>query len=97
METIYNVLNKNEQLLKIAKTDLYRRRVTIFNEFFREVYKRMNFGLLSEDKLVYAVTLSQVKLGETPLARDFLGVFKPNTVMETSFSPAFMNGRLAAQ
>ena len=34
METIYNVLNKNEILSKIPKNDLQKRRTTIFNEIF---------------------------------------------------------------
>jgi len=58
MDTILNVLNKNESLQKIGKTELKKRRVCIFNEFFREMYKRMNFTLLSDDKLVYAITLA---------------------------------------
>jgi len=42
METVYYVLNKNEQLAKIPKHEVDKRRVTIFNEFFRDVYRRMN-------------------------------------------------------
>lgn len=34
---------------------------------FKEIYKRMNFSLLSDDKLVFAITLAQVKLGENSL------------------------------
>jgi hypothetical protein len=34
METVYNLLNKNENLSKIPKTDLEKRRIVIFNEIF---------------------------------------------------------------
>ncbi|CAD8134930.1 unnamed protein product [Paramecium octaurelia] len=97
MDTIYNVLNKNEQLQKIPKQDLIKRRILIFNEMFKEIYKRMNFSLLQEDKLVFAITLAQVKLGDNTLGQEFLNVFKPPTVMETTFSNTFLQGKLSIQ
>lgn len=64
MDTVYYVLNKNELLQKVPKGELEKRRLIIFNEFFREVYRRINVSLLSEDKLIFAVKLSEVKLGD---------------------------------
>lgn len=64
MDTVYYVLNKSENLQKIPKTEVEKRRITIFNEFFREVYRRMNQALLFEDKIVFAIKLVEVKLGE---------------------------------
>jgi dynein heavy chain 1 len=69
METVYYVLNKNENLNKIPKHDIERRRIVIFNEFFRDVYRRMNQALLFEDKIVFATKLVEVKLGEGELAK----------------------------
>lgn len=64
MDTVYYVLNKSENLQKIPKNEVEKRRITIFNEFFREVYRRMNQALLFEDKIVFAIKLVEVKLGE---------------------------------
>ncbi len=64
MDTVYYVLNKNEMLQKVPKGELEKRRLIIFNEFFREVYRRINVSLLTEDKIIFAVKLSEVKLGE---------------------------------
>lgn len=72
MDTIYIVLNKNEALQKIPRQELDKRRNTIFNEFFREIYRRMNQALLFEDKLVFAAKLVEVKLGEGSMAKQFL-------------------------
>jgi dynein heavy chain 1 len=64
MDTVYDVLNKNELLQKVPKGELEKRRLIIFNEFFREVYRRINVSLLTEDKVIFAVKLSEVKLGD---------------------------------
>ena len=94
MDTVYHVINKNEQLQKVPKGELDRRRLIIFNEFFREVYRRINVSLLSEDKLIFAVKLAEVKLGDGVQAKHFATLFRPPRAMQTSLSANFLRGKL---
>lgn len=86
MDTIYYVLNKNENLTKIPKVEVDKRRNTIFNEFFREIYRRMNQALLFEDKLVFAFKLVEVKLGDGNMGKQYHQLFKAPGLVEVTLS-----------
>ena len=94
METVYNLLHKNENLSKIPKTDLEKRRIVIFNEIFVQIYKRMNVALLFEDKIVFASKLVEVKLGQSCYMNNFLQLFKSSTLVLGSLSPDILEGKL---
>ena len=57
METVWSVLDKNEVLKQIPKTESKQRQDNIFKELFIRIFKRSNVTLLSQDKLIFALRL----------------------------------------
>lgn len=85
MDTVWSVLDKNEVLKQIAKTESKQRQDNIHRELFIRIYRRTNATLLAEDKLIFALRLVQIYLG--PEFKEHLETFiKPSTILETSLS-----------
>eukprot|EP01016_Furgasonia_blochmanni_P042655 TRINITY_DN567_c0_g1_i1.p1 TRINITY_DN567_c0_g1~~TRINITY_DN567_c0_g1_i1.p1 ORF type:complete len:874 (+),score=315.79 TRINITY_DN567_c0_g1_i1:204-2825(+) len=94
METVYTLLNKNEGLHAIPKTESQRRLDYIFNELFIRIYHRVSHSLLNSEKLIFALRLAQIKLG-TNCQEQFQAIIRTATVIETKLSPTLLQGKLS--
>lgn len=63
MDTVWSVLDKNEALKQIPKSESKQRQDNIHRELFIRIYRRANATLLAQDKTIFALRLVQIYLG----------------------------------
>ncbi|MCQ2815661.1 MAG: AAA family ATPase [archaeon] len=59
---VLNSIIKSAELAKIEKTKYEERKDYIINQLFMEIYHRVGYALLNEDKLIFATRLAQIRL-----------------------------------
>ncbi len=63
MDVLQSIIKSN-RLNAINKTSYTERQDFIIKELFYEIYQRVGFGLLNKDNLIFAMRLSQIRLGD---------------------------------
>ena len=63
MDVLNYVINSKE-LSEIPKTDYAKRQDKILKMLFIEIYHRVGYSLLNKDKLILAMRLAQISLGD---------------------------------
>jgi len=64
MDAVFEVLNRNEAVNKIPKTDPAMRLQVIIKELFVRINNSICHGLLEEHKLIFTLRLAQIRIGE---------------------------------
>lgn len=97
MEIVYTLLNKNEKLAAINKNDYEARLKFISKELFDNIYHRVSHALMIRDKMIFALRLAQIKLGnDKPLSADLLNILvKGISIIETKLSSSLLDGKLS--
>lgn len=93
MDIFNEILNKNEGLNAISKTDLPQRRKVIFDDLFVRAFQKVTNSLLDSDRIVFALRLTQVKLGKA-FQNGFLNLVRTPKTIETTLSESLLNGKL---
>lgn len=101
MEIIYYVLNKNPIVTEIPKSESDKRRVVISEELFVTIYHRFGLGLLNQHKMLFALRLTQIKLGhrcENELSLLLKGgvLFKEQQLPSSFMDGLFTNNQIKA-
>jgi len=97
MEIVYNLLNKNERLAAISKTDYDGRLNFITNELFSNVYHRVSHALMTKDKMLFALRLAQIKLSsDKPSSSELFNILIKNvSIIETKLSSSLLDDKLS--
>lgn len=85
MEIFNDLLTKNDHLASTPKTDLVARRRVIFDELFFRVFQKVTNSLLDQDRIIFALRLTQIKLGKI-YENAFLNLAKAPKLIETTLS-----------
>eukprot|EP01015_Nassula_variabilis_P036963 TRINITY_DN967_c0_g2_i6.p1 TRINITY_DN967_c0_g2~~TRINITY_DN967_c0_g2_i6.p1 ORF type:complete len:1103 (-),score=250.87 TRINITY_DN967_c0_g2_i6:90-3398(-) len=93
MDTLFNLITKDENLKKIDKSEPQKRLAFIYDELFIQTYHRIANSLLNNDKLIFALRLAQIKL-PLSLHDHFNLIIKPCKVIETKLSNTIIDGKL---
>lgn len=94
MEIFNDLLTKNTTLLAIPKTDLGGRRKVIFDELFFRVFQKVTNSLLDSDRIIFALRLTQIKLGKS-FESAFLNLFSAPKLIETTLPDTLLNSKLS--
>ncbi|EAR94592.2 dynein heavy chain, cytoplasmic protein (macronuclear) [Tetrahymena thermophila SB210] len=96
MEIFNELLHKNEILAATAKTDLPARRRVIYDELFIRVFQKVTNSLLDQDRIIFALRLTQIKLGKT-YENAFMNLAKAPKLIETTLSEQLLESKLTKQ
>lgn len=94
MGVVFDLISKNEKIVKISKNDVEKRLNLIYDELFIEIYHRICHALLSQDKHIIALKLVQIKLGKEFTEAIHI-LIKTPTILESSLSPQLLGGKLS--
>ena len=61
---VLNYIINSKELSEIPKTDYAQRQEKIIKTLFKEIYHRVGYSLLNKDKLILAMRLAQINLGD---------------------------------
>ena len=93
MSTLLKVLEHDEELKKVAKTDYNARIIVATRQLFTSIYHKTNHALRNDDKLCFALKLTQIQLGAR-FDDLFKFLIKPSTLVVTSLSHNLAGGVL---
>jgi len=96
MEIIFTVLNTNQTLAAIPKTQPENRLQVMVKEIFTYIYEKISQSLLFENKVLFALRLGQIRLsGEGEFDQLFELLLKSTTVFESKLSDTLVGGLLS--
>ena len=81
MDTVLEILHRNESVNAIPRNDPQRRLQVITRELFIRVNNQIGHGLLEEHKMIFTLRLAQIRLGEDRASEDLFDVFWQSTNM----------------
>lgn len=93
MEIIFNLLEHEERLSAIPKKEYEKRKSEILNLLFEKVFLRICNSLLVKDNLIFALKLTEIKIGEEGKIL-FDALIRSSTLLKTSLSAQLLKGRL---
>ena len=93
MGVVFDLISKNEKIVKIPKNDVDKRLTLIFDELFIEIYHRICHALLTQDKHIIALKLVQIKLGKE-FTEQIHMLIKTPTILQSTLSPQLLQGKL---
>jgi dynein heavy chain 1, cytosolic len=96
MNIIFDVLNKDQELLKISKSEYDQRLKLITHKIFVKVYRNVSRGLLESDKLVFALRLLKIRLGNG-CEEELELLLRGSSLLSESSTQTFLEGRISGR
>ena len=93
MDIIFNLLENEQRLSAIPKKEFEKRKSEIYNLLFEKVFLRVCNSLLSKDNTIFALKLTEIKIGQDGSAL-FDTLIKGSTLLKTSLSTQLLKGKL---
>jgi len=96
MAMIFDVLNKDPQLLQVSKSDHEHRLKLITQKLFVKVYRNVSRGLLETDKTVFALRLIKIRLG-TSCETELELLLRGSSLITEAGTQTYLDGRVAGR
>jgi len=96
MDAVFEVLNRNEEVNKVPKSDPQMRLQVIIKELFIRINYSICHGLLEEHKLIFTLRLAQIRIGEQAGCDTLFELFLHSTsaIEPNRLSTALLGGKL---
>jgi len=95
MEILFSVIERNEKLSQVPRTNHEARLQVLMAEFFNRTCENVSRGLLQEHKVLFALRLVQIrKHGDEKFARLFKVLLRSTSILETRLPTGLLDGRL---
>ena len=85
MDTVFELIRDNKELNTIQKNDPDKRLAKMFDMIFKVIFQQFSPSLLYQDKVLFALRLSQIRMGHRG-GEEFEILMKTPTIMELSVS-----------
>ena len=97
MDVVFDVLNENEEVKKIPKTEPQRRLQVIIKQLFLRVNSTIGYGLLDQHTMLFTLRLAQIRVGDDAACEPLFALFlsSPHQLEPNRISAGLLRGKLS--